>query len=133
MSAANSLAEVILYASASPTAFVGSTEIQLGLVHAGAKALQGRRCEHATLILTGIRAAKVDATGARLTLNGTPVGSFSFYGFENGAPRILSFRLSPAAPSFSPPPATLGLKVQLLDHQSGSFAVDSFRIVCLKA
>jgi hypothetical protein len=133
MSPANSAADVILYASTSPTVFEGSTETQLDLVRAGANALQGRRCKQLTLVLAGIRAAKVDATGARLALGGTPVGSFSFYGFENAAPRTLSFLLPPTAASFSPPPATLGLRVLLLDHQSGSLSIDSFRIVCLKA
>ena len=131
ISPANSTSEVILYASALPTVFDSSTETQLDLVRAGANMLQGRRCEHLTLILAGIRAADLGATGARLTLGGTPVGSFSFYGFETGAPRTLSFLLPPAAASFSPPPVIVRLNVQLLDHQSGSLAVDSIRIVCM--
>lgn len=133
MSTADSAADEIFYASASPTVFDGSTTTQLDLMRARSKALQDRSCKHLTLVLSGIRAAKVDATGARLELGGTPIGSFSFYGFETGAPRTLSFLLPPAAASFSPSPATLELKVQLLDHQSGSLAVDSIRIVCLKA
>lgn len=120
----------VVYALAGGAVFKGSRSAHVDLERADAYALEVERCKHFTLVLKGIRAANVGATGARLTLGGALVGSFSIYGFNAAGPRNLSFLLPPTTVSFSPQSATVRLSFRLLDYRTGSLAVDSIMIVC---
>lgn len=120
----------LLYATRSPlTLKAPSKRVQLHAAAGAHSLLANRSCERVTLLLTGIRAPSVEATGVRVSIGKVQLGMFSLYGLEAGVARTLSFDV-PQLPAFAAPAKTVALTVELLGHRGGAVTVDSVKIWC---